>query len=126
MPKGLQGFQKGSLNPKFGKVLLEEEKEKLRLITKERVKNGSWVNQFGGYKGDKVGYRALHSWVARSLGKPDTCEHCGSFGLTGRKIGWANKSNQYKRNLSDWLRLCTPCHRKYDSNYKNAKLNGST
>lgn len=66
------------------------------------------------WKGDKVGYLALHSWVQRELGKPDTCEHCGKSGLKGRQIGWANKDHLYKRNLKDWIRLCTSCHRRYD------------
>lgn len=30
------------------------------------------------------------------------------------KFEWANKSGDYKRDLSDWLRLCISCHRKYD------------
>ena len=66
------------------------------------------------WKGDEVQYRALHSWVQRELGKPDTCGFCGRTGLTGKKIHWANKDGNYKRTLKDWLRLCVPCHKKYD------------
>ncbi len=47
------------------------------------------------WKGDKVGYFALHNWIQR-------------------KFEWANKSGEYKRDLTDWIRLCTPCHAKYD------------
>lgn len=64
------------------------------------------------WKGDKVGYRALHSWVARQLGKPSRCEHCGD--TSKRKYEWANKSHEYLRDVNDWIRLCIPCHKKYD------------
>ena len=56
-------------------------------------------------------------WVARWLGKPDICEHCGRNGLKGRQIDWANKSHDYLRDLNDWIRLCKPCHRKYDGSF---------
>ena len=75
--------------------------------------------QNGNWKGNKVSYKELHSWVARWLGKPDICEFCGKFGLTGKNINWANKSREYKRDLSDWLRLCIYCHRQYDRNFKS-------
>ena len=66
------------------------------------------------WKGNKVGYYALHTWLQRELGKPDTCEFCGKSGLKGKFIHWANKSKKYKRNLKDWLRLCAKCHYYYD------------
>lgn len=64
------------------------------------------------WKGDKIGYFALHSWVTRKLGKPSKCEHCGD--TSERKYHWANISKMYKRDLSDWVRLCIPCHMKFD------------
>ena len=66
------------------------------------------------WKGDNVGYYALHRWVERNLGKPDICEHCGESGLSGKQIHWANKSHKYKRDLNDWIRLCVKCHGIYD------------
>jgi len=74
-------------------------------------RNGMW-------KGDKVGYDALHDWVKRRLGRPTKCEHCGTDGLTGKQIHWANKSGEYLRDLSDWLRLCKHCHDIYDGKVK--------
>lgn len=67
------------------------------------------------WKGIKVSYRALHKWVEYWLGKPDMCEHCGTSGLKGKQIDWANKSRKYKRVLTDWIRLCKPCHKAYDT-----------
>lgn len=66
------------------------------------------------WKGDKVGKKALHNWVEKNLGKPKKCEHCNSFNEIGKKYEWANKSQNYKRDLSDLIRLCTKCHSKYD------------
>jgi hypothetical protein len=66
------------------------------------------------WRGDKVGYSGLHEWVRRKLGTPDACEHCGKVGLKGRQIHWANKSRNYQRDLTDWVRLCVSCHWLYD------------
>ena len=77
------------------------------------------------YKGDNVGMRALHTWVERKLGKPSKCEHCGD--QDAKRYEWSNKSWEYKRDLSDWQRLCTKCHMNYDghsivNNKKKIKL----
>lgn len=64
------------------------------------------------WKGDKVGYQALHDWVRREKGKPERCEVCG---IAEGHIEWANVSGQYCRDLDDWKMLCRTCHRKHDS-----------
>lgn len=75
------------------------------------IKKGQFVNEKHPFwKGDNVGYGALHEWVTRHRGKPKKCEFCGST----QSVQWANKSGEYKRNINDWLRLCVPCHRTYD------------
>lgn len=71
-----------------------------------------------GWKGSEVGYSGLHRWVAKKLGKPNQCEHCGKIVTKMRHIHWANKSQEYKRDLTDWLRLCAICHIKYDKEYR--------
>lgn len=73
------------------------------------------------WKGDEVLYGGLHIWVRKNLGQPDTCEHCGKTGLRGKQIHWANKDHSYKRNLTDWLRLCAKCHKKYDKENNKKK-----
>ena len=73
------------------------------------VKNTLW-------KGDQASYSAKHHWIVRWRGRPKTCEHCGRTGLTGYSIHWANISRKYKRILSDYIRLCVPCHKLYDLN----------
>ena len=64
------------------------------------------------WKGDQVGYFGLHGWVRRKLGRASKCSkskrHTGPY-------HWANKSHLYKRELDDWLELCSKCHGKHDS-----------
>lgn len=58
--------------------------------------------------GANSSYRMLHSWVEKNLGKPKQCVLCGT---TSRKTyHWANISGKYKKELSDWRRLCVTCH----------------
>lgn len=63
------------------------------------------------WRGDSVGYYALHAWVYRKLGKPT---HCLACKIQGKKYQWANISGNYKRELSDWFSLCRPCHYQHD------------
>lgn len=64
------------------------------------------------WKGDAVKYSALHYWVRRVLGTPVFCAMCGR---TDRKrYEWANISQDYKRDVSDWMRVCKSCHTAYD------------
>jgi hypothetical protein len=66
------------------------------------------------WKGDRVTYSGLHHWIKKQAGSPCYCEHCGETSLRSRQYHWANKSQQYKRDVEDWLRLCAKCHKKYD------------
>jgi len=75
----------------------------------EGMKHHNW-------KGKGASYVSLHKWIARRLGKPSTCEHCGKSGLSNHQIHWANESGEYKRDLNDWIRLCVPCHYILDNN----------
>lgn len=69
-------------------------------------------SEHSGWKGEKVSYFTLHQWVNREKGRPALCEHCGT--TTAKKFEWASKSRKYVRDIGDWIRLCTSCHRKYD------------
>lgn len=74
------------------------------------------------WKGDAVGYGGLHRWVTKNLGRPQFCEECKKTSVPKntkeygkiRYFQWANISGKYKRELSDWKRLCIPCHGKFD------------
>lgn len=71
----------------------------------EAEKNVNW-------KGDNASYAAKHMWIRYHFGTPSECEHCGT--TENRMYHWANISREYKRDRSDWLRLCVPCHKKFD------------
>lgn len=93
-----------------GKKLTLYHRNKLSLakIGKYRLeKSPTW-------KGDDVGYGALHEWVYQILGNPLICKHCGNKFQNNRQIHWANKSGLYKREKSDWIRLCVSCHKLMD------------
>lgn len=98
-------FWLGKKFEELHKVKLSKSHKSPRLWSRE-TKSPHW-------KGDKVGYMGLHRWVRMHLGKPSICEHCGN--KDARKYEWANKSGKYLRDLTDWLRLCKPCHKKYDN-----------
>ena len=85
-----------------------ESKERMKILHRGE-NNGRW-------KGVSASYASVHQWVARWLGSPEKCQGCGTDGLKGRYINWANKSGNYLRDLSDWLRLCTRCHYHFDRN----------
>ncbi len=70
----------------------------------------------GNWKGAQASYSALHHWIARWGAKVGICSTCGSQpkarGL--RKLGteWHNLSGEYRRELSDWVELCSTCHKR--------------
>lgn len=103
----------------LGKVISEETRKKISHSQKGKrtgKENHLW-------KGDNVGYRAMHDWIRREKGTPDICEHCGMIGsLEKKRLVWANKSHKYLRDINDWMRLCYPCHRKYDFPYEKHRI----
>lgn len=70
------------------------------------------------WKGDEVGYFGVHDWITKHYGQPKKCEVCG-LSDCDRKYHWANLSQKYKRDITDWKRMCVPCHRKYDYSFNN-------
>ena len=78
-------------------------------------KNNKFIGEsHKNWKGEEVGYDALHRWIIRYKGQPETCEKCGKTGLKKQQIHWANIDHKYKRVLDDFIRLCSMCHREYD------------
>jgi hypothetical protein len=69
------------------------------------VRNPMW-------RGDKAGYTSTHDWLYLRLGQPSFCEGCGKEDK--KKYEWANLSGECKRVKTDWIRLCTSCHRAFD------------
>lgn len=103
----------------LGKKLSDEHKQKIRLAhlgkmvwNKDKTFPEYSEDRSIFWKGEKVGYRALHMWVAKHRGKASSCtvnvKHQSS------RFHWANISQEYKRDLNDWISLCPKCHRQYD------------
>jgi len=116
--KGLIGFRAGEVRGPRD----EETKQKISIANKgnhhspeTEFKRGHNIGENNiNWKGDEVKYRSLHSWIHRYKGKPSKCENCLKDNLSGHQIHWANISHNYKRELSDWIRLCVKCHKTYD------------
>ena len=87
--------------------------QKCSKATREKMSISHRDERHWAWKGDSVGYHALHRWVQKHLGTGNKCEHCKED-FSGRFIQWANKSGKYKRRTDDWIRLCARCHYKYD------------
>jgi len=110
---------------KGGWKLSETNKENIRkghlglLHSNETITNMSEQNSVH-WKGNKVGYRALHSWIQRKLGKAIKCSVCGKE-YNGHKIHWANKDHKYRRILTDYFQSCSKCHGEYDKKYNLRK-----
>lgn len=88
--------------------------------TKRKISKSHLGDKNPNWKGDKVKYRALHTWVRNNLGIPSQCKFCDRINEEV-KIEWANKSGKYLRKLNDWIPLCRKCHRKYDKQKKVEK-----
>lgn len=110
-------FRKGEKR-RLGKKMSNETKRKLSEVNKGKhngrateIKKGQFLRGLHPqWKGDSVGYQALHRWVEKELGKPPHCTACGS----SENVQWANKSREYRRDKDDWIRLCIKCHNNYD------------
>lgn len=117
--KNLPKYKKGE-SPLIGTKLSKERISKLKTFKKGHIPWNKGKKQFipeekhYEWKGDAVGYVGLHNWVKKHLENPMECEHCGKVGKNNRQIHWANKSHEYKRELTDWIRLCVKCHKSYD------------
>lgn len=111
-PKNLKKIleEKGTWN----KGLTMDDERVRKAVTNSkitRVLNGSTKGEkHYNWKGDKITYKALHIWVGRHKGKAEVCSLCGST----ERVEWANKSKEYKRDLTDYIELCRLCHIKFD------------
>lgn len=117
--------RQGENNPMYGKTPWNKGVKGLRVSPETEFKKGQTAWNKGLHPEYVQGenhpmwrggssYRAVHKWIQRVMGKPDTCEGCGRSGLSGRFIHWANISGEYKREITDWKRLCAKCHKEYD------------
>lgn len=67
------------------------------------------------WKGDKVGYNALHVWIKRHLPKPELCQRCNLV----KPHDLANMTGKYTRDFENWQYLCRKCHMFSDNRIEN-------
>lgn len=109
--KGLKRNRPKGLKYKIVKVNRAWIKKGQHLSSDTEFQKGQNANEKNNaWRGSEVGYHALHDWIKRRLGKPKKCSFCGRT----KKVQWANKNFEYKRDINDWFALCYWCHRKYD------------
>ena len=77
------------------------------------------------WKGNKVGYYALHEWLRKHYGKANKCENVtckyprldkkGHLMQKPSVFHWALKRGKnYKRDITCFMQLCISCHVSYD------------
>lgn len=95
-----------------GRSISEETKEKIRLaqVGIPRPQSGLSNEKHSQWKGDEVGYNALHRWIRRHLPESELCQFCN----VNKSRDLANITQIYNRDFSNWKYLCVSCHKKYD------------
>ena len=96
-------FKKGQKNP----------------YEENRIKALARGEKHHNWKGDLATYGSKHDWIERHGGKPSLCERCGT--KESKRFMWHNVSHEYKRELSDWERLCSMCHAHEHKNWEKQK-----
>jgi hypothetical protein len=99
-----------------GKKHTKEWKEKMSIVHKKIgapwMKGKFLKEENPAWKGEKASYWAKHMWISNNFGRPKKCEFCG---VENKKMyHWANLSGNYLRETNDWIRVCVPCHKKFD------------
>ena len=99
-------FKKGTISAFAGRNHNKETKKRISIA---RIGKSIGEDRYN-WKGSKVSYGALHTWIRKVLGKIKECVYCGNEG----RIEWASISHKAKRDINDFIPLCVPCHRAYD------------
>ena len=89
-------------------VIHDSEETKLKKSLANKGKNLNEKN--GAWKGDRVKYGSLHTWVRKRIIKPEVCQHCNK----NRVNDLANITGKYTRELINWQYLCRSCHQALD------------
>src|SRR5258708_6997288 len=86
-------FVKGHQKGRLGKYLSELSKNKISFMNKGRSAwnkgtSNLWCkgNKHYNWKGENVGYSAVHSWIRRKYGNANKCQECNSVVY----VQWAN------------------------------------
>ena len=80
---------------------------------RKAVKRNQWGRSNHMWRGDEASMAKLHARVDRRFGQPKKCSVCG-LDDPSRHYDWANLTGHYT-DVTDFKRMCRPCHRKYDN-----------
>jgi hypothetical protein len=74
--------------------------------------------------GNEAGYQAIHQWLRLNYGNPKICQVSGEHKHT--RYEWANLNGgmRFKRDIKHYVRLCKPCHIRFDYGLIGIKING--
>jgi len=116
MPKGV--YKRTKLHKKLisaGRKGTHHSVETKNKLSKKKIgkNNPNW-------KGGIARYYSVHNWINKYHKKPKFCEICKQTNKT--RYNWANISGKYKKNITDWKRLCVLCHRKFDKHGDKMRL----
>lgn len=78
--------------------------EQKRAISERQLGERHW-----NWKGDNVGYMAIHQYVASF--KVGICKNCGVKGKTESAL---KKGFKHEKNPKNYIELCKKCHIAYD------------
>lgn len=83
----------------------------LREKGRPKPQSGRKHDAHSHWRGEEATYSSKHKWVRRHKGRAaeQMCAHCERPARA-----WANVSHEYRRDLSDYVALCWPCHAKFD------------
>lgn len=112
----------GTNHPMYGKTHSTDTKIKISLSRKGKYTGpanhyyGKVRPEIKGYKnpswkGDKVGYYALHRWLGNYFPKPELCQICKK--KPPNEL--ANITGIYNRDFCNWMYMCFKCHKIYDN-----------
>lgn len=69
------------------------------------------------WKGNKVGYKAIHNWLHTRFGSANRCENI-RCSKKSKSFQWAKlRKKRYERKRRNYWMLCYSCHKKYDIGY---------
>jgi hypothetical protein len=109
--KGEPAWNKGLLGYMAGRITSEDTKTKIRETNRAR----NYLRK--DWKGDRVGYSALHCWLDAYFVKNE-CEDCRRKNC---RLEWANISGEYKRDINDFRVLCVRCHSAFDRDKRGVR-----
>lgn len=71
------------------------------------------------FKGDKIGYSGIHSWLRINYGRANKCENKKCPYKNKKRFEWALlKTKNYQRRRENFWMLCRGCHASYDMKNK--------